>query len=130
MSKIIYGTDEEKAVARQMLYAKYGNILDDEAIDNVARAADKFIEDYHDELFDCKEWDRVLNEQWLTDESGIMRRLDRIMFNTNEKKILIADYKTGKEDELQLKNYKALVAKLVGDDYKIENIRTKDYKVY
>ena len=130
MSKIIYGTDEEKAVAKQTLYTKYGNILDDEAIDNVARAADKFIKDYHDELFDCKEWDRVLNEQWLTDESGNMRRLDRIMFNTNEKKILIADYKTGKEDELQLKNYKALVAKLVGDDYKIENIRTKDYKVY
>jgi len=118
MSKIIYADEEEKRLAHRALYMKYGNILDNEAIDKAASVADEFISRFA-YLFDRSKWTRVLNEQWLTAADGSLRRLDRIMFNTDTHEILIADYKTGKEDKEQLKEYTALVEEKVGKEWTI-----------
>lgn len=119
MSKIIYADKEEKRLAHRALYMKYGNILDNEAIDKAACVADKFISKFA-YLFDRNKWNRVLNEQWLTAPDGSLRRLDRIMFNTDTHEILIADYKTGKEDKEQLKEYTELVNAKVGNGWTID----------
>ena len=115
MSKIIYASDEEKTLARRQLYMKYGNILDDDDIDRLVRITDRFIRDCH-YLFDSSKWDRVLTEQWFTDEHGSLKRLDRLMLDTTHKEIKIVDYKTGAKDEHQLKEYKALIENLLGDE--------------
>jgi hypothetical protein len=117
MSKIIYATVTEKSTARQMLYTKYGNILDEAAIDKIVRMTDAFIEKCR-YLFDNSKWDRVLTEQWFADKNGSLKRLDRIMFDTKHKEIKIVDYKTGAKDEKQLEEYKALIETLLGDDLK------------
>ncbi|MBQ3922743.1 MAG: hypothetical protein II707_05550, partial [Spirochaetales bacterium] len=119
MSKIIYADKEEKRLAHRALYMKYGNILDNEAIDKAACVADKFISKFA-YLFDRNKWNRVLNEQWLIAADGSLRRLDRIMFNTDTHEILIADYKTGKEDKEQLKEYTELVKDKVGNGWRID----------
>ena len=117
MSKIIYATAAEKSIARQMLYTKYGNILDESDIDKIVRITDTFIEECH-YLFDSSKWDRVLTEQWFADKNGYLKRLDRIMFDTTHKQIKIVDYKTGAKDKKQLEEYKALIETLLGDDLK------------
>ena len=65
---------------------------------------DKFIKQ-NPHYFD-KKWDKVFNEFTIFDHEKRMYRIDRLMINTNEKKMLIIDYKTGQvDDDQQTENY-------------------------
>ena len=64
-------------------------------------------------FFNKDHWDKVFNEFTIFDEYGKESRIDRLMINTKEKKILILDYKTGSfHEQEQLDRYKEIIETL------------------
>ncbi len=117
LEQIKYGNEKEKTLARKLVYARYGNILGSESINLVFNKADKMIK--NQAQFFTEKWD-VFNEYQLKTDDKIYR-IDRLLLDRDEKKLIIIDFKTGSYyEEAQLANYKKIIANKLGEEYKIE----------
>ena len=121
LEHIKYGEEKEKKSARRLTAARFGNILGDELTESAIEKAEKFLAD--NPRYFQERW-QVFNEYEPVDisekeEKGA--RIDRLMVDKENRKILILDYKTGvsKEKE-QLERYKNLIAEEVEPDFDIK----------
>jgi len=112
LSHIKYDTLEDRQRAMNMTIAKYGNLFKQDRIKYIVAQVDQFL-DGNTEIFNQKNWDRVFNEFVVFDKDGHEFRIDRLMINTKDKRIMIVDYKTGKHyDQEQLDRYKEILETL------------------
>jgi ATP-dependent exoDNAse (exonuclease V) beta subunit len=108
LSLIKYGEGREKSYARKRTLAKYGNRIPERAIREAIAKLNLFI-DENKTLFDRK-WSLILTEKTVFDKYGREQRIDRMMIDENEKRILLVDYKTGSVNEKdQLARYKRII---------------------
>lgn len=123
LENIKYNTKEEKKAAGKMLKSKYGNLLGKKKIQDVIKKAEIFIQD-NSEIFSEKY--EIFNEYLLKEknENGENHyRIDRLLVNRNEKKVIIIDYKSGSyRDPRQLEKYEDLLAAAIGSDWEIESV--------
>jgi len=123
LSHISYNEENEIDIAYKKTIAKYGSLLHRDELDEILKKVRIFINDNAD-YFDESHWNKIFNEYTIFDDSGKESRIDRLMLNTSEKKILILDYKTGSNyEEEQLDRYKAIIDKfpiVKKDNYSVE----------
>jgi predicted nuclease of restriction endonuclease-like (RecB) superfamily len=123
LSFIKYKTENEIELAHNKIIAKYGSLLNLEELENIIENIRAFIEQ-RQEYFDENKWDRVFNEFVIFDEYGREFRIDRLMINSTNKRILIVDFKTGSHyQQEQLDRYRQIVEKLPivkRDDYRVD----------
>lgn len=110
LSYIKYATKQELDYAHNRTVSLYGNIIHRERIVQLINRTDAFI-GKNKHLFTDK-W-KVFTEYVIFDNRGKEYRIDRLMIDEIEYRILIIDYKTGfTKDENQLPTYKSLVSNL------------------
>jgi len=123
LSFIKYKTENEIELAHNKIIAKYGSLLNLDELENIIENIRAFIEKKQ-EYFDENKWDRVFNEFVIFDEYEREFRIDRLMINSSNKRILIVDYKTGSHHEQeQLDRYSQIVEKLPivkNEDYRVD----------
>ena len=121
LSYIKYDLPYEHNIAYLQTKRLYGNILTKKELSEIVKKVNLFIASNTD-LF-SRDWDKIFNELTLFNKEKISR-IDRLMINTRDKKILIVDFKTGKiSDDEQIDRYKLLVEQLPivkNDNYQIE----------
>lgn len=111
LSYIKYDQPSELEAASNKTIAKYGSLMDIIKLKKIISKVDEFIKN-HTFYFDKSKWDIIFNEFTIFDVNKEYR-IDRLMIDTDNKKILIVDYKTGhKFEEEQLDRYKAIIEKL------------------
>lgn len=124
LSHIKYAKPEELDAAHHKIIAKFGGLMKLEMMENIINQVDKFIKD-NIHLFEKRSWNRVLNEFTIFDDKENEYRIDRMMINTDDKKILIIDYKTGSFfEKKQLSRYKKIIRELPfakKQNYKVES---------
>lgn len=98
LSFIRYGTEAERNSAYDRTISYFGNLMPVSEIKALIAQVDRFI-DSHPELYDREKWQKVFTEYTIFSPSGQELRLDRLMIDENNKKILIIDYKTGESFE-------------------------------
>ncbi|MDY6915061.1 MAG: 3'-5' exonuclease, partial [Candidatus Cloacimonadota bacterium] len=129
LSQIEYDTSRARERAFKKTHARYGTLVKKQEFEKLINRVEQFLENYH-EIFQPEEWDKVFNEYAVWDEQGREYRIDRLQINSQDRKILIVDYKTGYSyEEKQLQKYTNIISsipKIRQDDYKIE---TKFLKV-
>ena len=94
LSLIEYATPEAMGTARRRTRAAFGDVLSEEEIRSCLERADDLIR-RHPDYFSPQHWPRVFTEYTLFHPSGRQVRLDRLMVDPREKRVLILDYKTG-----------------------------------
>ncbi len=114
LSHIRFNLPEELKLAEKKIIMKYGTMFPIEIIRSYISEAIGFIE--RDELyFDPQQWDDVYNEFIIFNDSGNEKRIDRMMLNHTKKKVMILDYKTGINQQIdidQLREYKEIISSL------------------
>ena len=121
LSYIKYNKIDEHKLAILQTRRLYGNILSNNEISVIIDTVNRFIAD--NKQYFTEDWDKIFNELTIFSPDNKMSRIDRLMINTKEKKILIIDYKTGKEKaDIQLNYYKNVIKKLpvVKSEYNID----------
>ncbi|MCL2065515.1 MAG: UvrD-helicase domain-containing protein [Candidatus Cloacimonetes bacterium] len=122
LSFLKYDLPEEHRIAFMQTKRLYGNILTTSEINELVLKIKTFIHQNQD-LF-SKKWDKIFNEFSIYNDEKKLSRIDRLMINSEEKKILIVDYKTGQiSNEGQIEYYKKLIKQLLiveDEKYKIE----------
>ena len=123
LSHIKYDNPEIMQVGFEQTLAKYGSLFHRNKINEIISKVNQFI-DEHSDFFNADNWNKVFNEFTIYDDKGKESRIDRLMINTKEKKILILDYKTGRHfKQEQLDKYKEIIEKLPivkRDNYSVE----------
>ncbi|MGM0602916.1 MAG: UvrD-helicase domain-containing protein [Bacillota bacterium] len=117
LENIYYGESEEKKEAKNLLTAKFVNIVGQSAINKITSEADKFIKE-NPELF-SKKW--TVYTEYLLKNGDKSFRIDRLLVDKKNQHIRIIDFKSGyyrKKD--QLIKYKSLIKELVGVEWKID----------
>ena len=118
LSFIKYNQSDEHEIAKLQTIRLYGNILKKQEIETIIIKAKNFIQ--HNPDYFHQTWDKVFNEFTILDKNKKLFRIDRIMINTQDKKIMIIDYKTGQiTDENQILHYTKLIKDIPA--YKNEN---------
>ncbi len=117
LEHIKYNTPEERAYARRMVLAGYGNILGAERIKDLVSRVENFLASRPD-LFDrCR---RVFTEYEIED-GGQRYRIDRLLVDEEKKELLILDFKTGETmDESQLEEYRRVLEAKTGGRYQVK----------
>ncbi|MEA2096646.1 MAG: 3'-5' exonuclease, partial [Candidatus Cloacimonadota bacterium] len=111
LSHIDYNNKEIRQTAFEKTLSKYGSLFHRDRINEIILKVNQFINDNND-IFNKDHWDKVFNEYTVFDEFGRESRIDRLMINSKNKKILILDYKTGTYyEQEQLDRYKAIIEK-------------------
>ena len=119
LSKIEYDSQSARKFAMDFTLQKYGSILEKNDLAKIVNSANTFL-DNNPEYFLKSLWDTVLMEYSIFDNMGKEFRIDRLLINNSEKKILILDFKTGEiYDERQLVNYKKILASIFKKDFEI-----------
>ncbi len=109
--------------------AKYGGLMNIKKIRKIIFEVNHCI-DNNSSYFDEKVWDRVFNEHSIFDEFGKEYRIDRLMIDTKNRKILILDYKTGSNyEQEQLDQYKTIIENLFVTIYDNYCVKTKFLEV-
>ena len=109
LSHINFDDPRIKQLALENTLAKYGSLFHRKKIKEIIFKVNQFIND-NDNYFNKDNWDIVFNEFTIFDKYGKESRIDRLMINTKEKKILILDYKTGAYfEQEQLDRYKEII---------------------
>jgi len=120
LSYIYHDKASEHDLACRILYQKYGDYFSGKDIDNVCTKCQQFVSSNQD-IFSDKY--RVFNEYIVFDGTKEYR-VDRVMIDDKQKRVLIIDYKTGEEKEQkQLDTYKNILAEILNsknDEYQIE----------
>lgn len=120
LENILYASSEELIRAKKITKAKYGNVLGESLLNSYFEKADKFINEnswIFDEKYIIKREFEIFEE---IDEVIKTYRIDRLLIDESSKIIHILDFKTGNENDSQLKNYKRILEKSIGSDYLIE----------
>jgi len=111
LSNIKYNQPDEHHIALAQTTQIYGRVLPIKEIAHIIDIAKQFIAQ-NPELYSPK-WDKVFCELSVFDKAGKLFRIDRLMINTVERKILIVDYKTGQTtDKDQIARYIGLISEL------------------
>ncbi|MCD4795764.1 MAG: UvrD-helicase domain-containing protein, partial [Candidatus Cloacimonetes bacterium] len=109
LSNIDYDNDQNRKVAFYRTIAKYGSLMHRHKIQEIIEKTNAFIRE-NSEFFSKENWDKIFNEYLVFDNFGKEFRIDRMMVNTQNKEILIIDYKTGTHyKEEQLDKYKEII---------------------
>lgn len=117
LEHVKYGTEEERRLGRNMVLARYGNILGPVRTEEIIKRVEGFIEG-NPRYFDHK-W-RVFNEYVIKGEDKEYR-IDRLLIDEDSKEIVILDYKSGQtREDTQLENYKEIMMNMTRGEYKIE----------
>ena len=112
LSYIDYADATIRQIAFEKTLAKYGSLIHRNKIQEIILKVNEFINEYN-YFFNKDHWDKVFNEFTIFDEKGKESRIDRLMINTKENKIMIIDYKTGSHyKQEQLDRYKEIMEKL------------------
>ncbi len=112
LSHIKYDSPNARQIALENTLAKYGSLFHRKKIQEIVLKVNQFINE-NKEIFNQDNWDKVFNEFTIYDKHGKESRIDRLMINTKEKKLLIIDYKTGSYfEQEQLDRYKEIIEKL------------------
>jgi hypothetical protein len=112
LSHIDYDNLEIRQIALENTIAKYGSLFHRNKINEIVLQVNVFLKENSD-FFNKDNWNKVFNEYTIFDGNNKESRIDRLMINTKEKKILILDYKTGIHfEQEQLDKYKEIVDKL------------------
>lgn len=93
LSFIRHDTPEERRYARRQTLSRYGSLMPGQDVEMLIQKASAFV-DNNPELFPDSEW-HIFTEYSLFHPDGSQIRIDRLMVNTREHKIIIVDYKTG-----------------------------------
>ncbi len=97
-------------MGKNMVYRKFGSLLSQKELEDVINSCLVFIQN-NQQIFSQK-WDKVFTEKTVFKNSQEYR-IDRIMVNSNNKKIMIIDYKTGGiNDENQVQHYIDIISDL------------------
>ena len=124
LSFIKYNEPGEHKIAYLQTLRLYGNILTISEIEDIIKRIKKFII-FNNDLF-CRDWDRIFCEYSIINLKKDLFRIDRLMINSFEKKILIVDYKTGQTaNEKQIEHYKLLLHQLPIISKRQFNIETR-----
>ncbi len=128
LSHIEYNNAINRQIAFEKTLSKYGSLFHRDRINEIIVKVNQFINE-NKEIFNQDNWDKVFNEFTIYDKYGKESRIDRLMINTKEKKILILDYKTGSYfEQEQLDRYKEIIEKfpiVKKENYRVE----KKFKV-
>jgi ATP-dependent exoDNAse (exonuclease V) beta subunit len=120
LENIIYDSPSEREYSRKLTINKYGNMFGEKEIEEIIRKSEDFV-DNNPDIFDEK-W-LIKSEYEIYEEVEGQKkiyRIDRLMINTEEKRVLIVDYKTGGKDDKQINKYKEIMRRNLPQDYKIE----------
>lgn len=121
LSFIRHDTPEERGYARRQTLSRYGGLMPVRDIEILIAKADTFIVENPD-IFPASGW-RIFTEYTLFHPDGSQVRIDRLMVNTKECKIIIVDYKTGDIFEPdQLARYTATIESL-------PTVKQQDYEI-
>ena len=103
--------------AKQRTIFKFSNKF---SISNIKCLID-FLSDFikNNSFFRLSKDDQVFNEVQIFDKDESIR-VDRIILNKNEKRLVIIDYKTGSFDTKQLEKYESILKRLY-PDYRVES---------
>jgi ATP-dependent exoDNAse (exonuclease V) beta subunit len=104
LSFIKHGGEDEKNLATSQSRMFYGSLIPVHEIDATIGILNTFI-DSHGEFFSRQKWPTVFTEFVLFAPSGRELRLDRLMIDPAEKRIMVVDFKTGtvyEEEQLEL----------------------------
>ena len=113
---------EDRTDANSAYLNRYGNMLGKSVTAELLERMERFVSK-NEGIYDPKY--KVYTEFEIYDEEGNKRIIDRINIDEEQKKIYIYDYKTGYEPlenekyKEQLENYKSIMEKKVGEEYKI-----------
>ena len=130
LSNINYDNDQNKLIAFNRTVAKYGSLMHRDKIHEIIEKTNVFIRE-NVELFSKEHWDKVFNEYSVFDNFGKEFRIDRMMVDTQNKEILIIDYKTGVHyEEEQLDKYKEIIEKLAVVKKDKYSVKTKFVEVH
>ena len=117
LEHIKYNTAVEKEYGQSMVLAKYGNMLGGAKIAELFNRVDNFISS-HCEYF-AKKWE-VFTEYELK-ANHQLHRIDRLMVDRANKKVIILDYKSGEtKEESQLERYQRIIRGKLGREYEIK----------
>lgn len=110
LENIKYGEEQEIIYAIKLCEKKYGTYFGKEKLKKIfSKSNINNILNKSTEIF-SKNWNYIYSEYELFDtEAKKAYRIDRLMIDTNNKQILIVDYKTGTFNQEQLENYKRLL---------------------
>ena len=104
LSQIITGKEIERSSARSAVMRRFGSLVPMNEILRICKMADKAISE-HQWLFDPK-YDLIFTERNIWHE-GKQLRIDRMMINSDEREIMIVDFKTGRiHEKEQLESYR------------------------
>lgn len=120
LENIIYDSPSEREYSRKLTINKYGNMFGEKEIEEIIKKSEEFV-DNNPAIFDEK-W-LIKSEYEIYEEQEGQRkayRIDRLMINTEEKRVLIVDYKTGGKDDKQIEKYKEIMESILPSGYKIE----------
>lgn len=126
LENIKYGKENEIKNSIKLCEKKYGTYF---GVDKMKKIFSKenieYILDRAGEIF-SQSWDFIYSEYELFDYVEKKRyRIDRIMIDSLNKKVLIVDYKTGTYDEEQLKNYKRILEENFSKELEEYEVKTK-----
>ncbi|HPT72188.1 MAG TPA: UvrD-helicase domain-containing protein [Candidatus Cloacimonadota bacterium] len=111
LSFLTYAEEGELHLAKLKTIELYGHYLSPVELEQVENSVRGFIQNSPD-IF-SRTWTKVFTEFTLYDKYNQEFRLDRLLIDEVNKKILIVDYKTGEiSDEEQLENYRNLLIDL------------------
>ncbi len=117
LENIYYGEKEEKKEARNLLTAKFVNIIGPSVLKEIIEDADIFIGN-NPELFSSR-W--TVYTEYLLKSGEQSFRIDRLLVDKKSKQIKIIDFKSGYyREKKQLIKYKALIKEIVGSEWNIE----------
>jgi ATP-dependent exoDNAse (exonuclease V) beta subunit len=118
LEHIKYNKSEERQFARDMVLARYGNILGSVKIEQILTRVDNFIKENLQYFNEDRE---VFTEYKLVDGDDTYR-LDRLMVDEEKLEIKIIDYKTGAlKEQAQLESYEDIIRNKVGEQYQISS---------
>jgi len=124
LEHIYHGSPEEMQEASRQTTARYGNILGDKLIKEALDRAESFISE--NPRYFQQRWE-VFNEYQPVgvkngeDEDKVVARIDRLLLDREDKKIIILDYKSGRSrEEEQLERYRELIKAEAGEEYEVE----------
>ncbi len=112
LSWIRFDSDEARAFAARRTLADFGSLMRSAEIRSLLVQVDRFL-DEHIEYFSAAPWGRVFTEQTFFTSEGVEQRIDRLMVDDTNQRILIIDFKTGESYEPgQLQGYIETIANL------------------
>ncbi|MCK4956677.1 MAG: hypothetical protein KAS49_03510, partial [Candidatus Cloacimonetes bacterium] len=109
LSRIKFDSQAAREKAFSKVFADFGTLIPEVDFREIIATANKFL-DENQQYFSSENWEKVFNERIVYDKKGNEKRIDRLLVNETTKKILIIDFKTGKNyNQQQIEDYEKLI---------------------